>query len=63
MNEIQAAIHESREKAREKTRESGIDIEIHLKPSGFFNRNLPNNIENIIQQEYANRYLDELGVR
>ena len=63
MNEIQVAILESREKARERTRESGIDVEIHLKPSGMFNRSLPNNIQEVIKQEYATRYLDELGVR
>jgi len=42
---------------------AGLDIEIHLKPiaGGAHSKTLPPNITNIIQLEYATKYLEAIG--
>ena len=43
---------------------AGIEIEIHLKSAagGAHSKTLPPNINSVIQQEYATRYLEAIGI-
>lgn len=52
-------------KATENQAPAGLDIEIHLKPiaGGAHSKTLPPNITNIIQLEYATKYLEAIGAQ